>query len=98
MDNENIVSNNIDQDMQLKKIKEEVLKKLSEYRTTIAYMASDAPLSVLCLPKTIENALLAHGYLRIYDLFNCDFTEIKGLGVTRIRDLTTRLDQFVSMF
>jgi hypothetical protein len=90
--------NSVESDLQLQKIKEEVLKKLSEYRTTLSYMASDAPISILCLPTVTENALLQHGLLRVYDLFNCDFTEVKGLGVARIRDLTTRLDQFIAMF
>lgn len=98
MDNIESVNNNIEKDMQLLKIKEEVLKKLSEYRTTLMYMASDAPISILCLPKVTENILLSNGFLRVYDLFNRDFVEIKGLGTTRIRDLTSRLDQFFSMF
>lgn len=92
------VSNINAEDMKLLKIREEVIKRLSEYRTTIAYMASDAPLAILCLPKVLENILLAHGLLRVYDLFNCDFTKVKGLGESRLRDLTTRLDQFVAMF
>lgn len=91
------VKDNIEYEMQLKKIKEEVVKKLEDYRKTINFMAADAPLGVLCLPKVIETALLGHGCLRIYDLFNLDFTEVKGLGVTRIRDLTSRLDEFFSM-
>lgn len=91
------VNNNFENEMHLKKIREEVLKKFSEYRKTIAYMAADAPLEILCLPNTIQNALLAHGCLRVYDLFDMDFTEVKGLGVRRIRDLTACLDQFFSM-
>lgn len=94
----NNLPNNIDEDMKLKILKEEVLKKLAEYQKTMVYMLSDAPISILCLPKVTENALVSHGCLRVYDLFNCDFTEVKGIGATRIRDLTTRLDEFVSMF
>lgn len=84
-------------DLDSKKIKEELLKKLEEYRKAMKLMAADAPLGILCLPKVIEKALLDHGCLRVYDLFNLDFTEVKGLGETRIRDLTSRLDQFISM-
>ena len=84
-------------DQKMQKIREEVSKKFNDYRNTLNYMAADAPISILCLPTAIENALLAHGCLRIYDLFNIDFTEIKGLGVTRIRDLTACLDKFFSM-
>ncbi len=92
------LENNLDKEMILKKIREEVAERLKNYQKTMSYMAADAPLSVLCLPKVIENALINHGCLRIYDLFDCDFTEIKGLGVGRIRHLTTCLDQFFAMF
>ncbi len=91
------LDNNFENEMRLQKLREEVLKKFSEYRTTLNFMAADAPISILCLPTAIETALLAHGCLRVYDLFDCDFIKVKGLGVRRIRDLTSRLDQFFSM-
>lgn len=89
--------NKIEYEMQIKKIREEVLKKFEEYRTTLSFMAADAPIGILCLPSVIENALISHGCFRIYDLFDCDFTKVKGLGIRRIRDLTTSLDKFFSM-
>jgi hypothetical protein len=88
---------NIEQEELLKKVREEVLKRLGEYRKSISYLACDAPISVLCLPKTIENILIDQGWLRIYDLFDRDFTEIEGLTDVRLRNLTARLDQFFSM-
>lgn len=91
------VKNNFEYDEKMQKIREEVLKKFAEYRQTLNYLAADAPIETLCLPSVIENALIAHGCLRIYDLFDCDFTKVKGLGVSRIRDLTTCLDKFLSM-
>lgn len=103
IDNQNLndhpetVNQKIEYELQMKKLRDEVIKKFGEYKNTLNYMAADAPLGVLCLPTAIENALLAHGCLRVYDLFDLDFTEVKGLGVTRIRNLTTRLDQFLSM-
>jgi hypothetical protein len=103
MSNENltedpqIVNSKFEQDEQLRKIRDEVLKKFQDYRTTLTFMETDAPLGILCLPIAIENALCAHGCLRIYDLFNCDFTEVKGLGIVRIRQLTSCLDKFFSM-
>ena len=103
IDNQNLndhpetVKQKIEYELQMKKLREEVLIKFDEYKKTLNYMAADAPLGVLCLPTAIENALITHGCLRIYDLFDLDFTKVKGLGVTRIRDLTTRLDQFFSM-
>ena len=101
--NENIeestdnVNKNIEYDLQIKKIREELLKKFDDYRTTLNYMAADAPISVLCLSAVTERILIDNGFLRIYDLFNVDFTKIKGLGIVRIRDLTSRIDQFLSM-
>lgn len=96
---ENLEDVNIkfENDMKMQKIKDEVLKKFDEYRKTLNYMACDAPISILCLPTAIENALLAHGCCRIYDLFDLDFTKVKGLGTRRVGDLTSCLDKFFSM-
>jgi hypothetical protein len=88
----------IEYDEAMRKIRDEVAKKLFDYRKTINFMASDAPISILCLPSVIENILTTHGFIRVYDLFGADFTKVKGLGVIRTRELTTRLDQFFSMF
>src|ERR1700722_1364612 len=91
-------TNLIEQDIATAKIKEEVLKKFADYQKSIMMMASDAPIGVLNLPKATESILVSNGILRVYDLFSANFVEIKGLGKTRIRDLTTRLDEFISMF
>ncbi len=91
------LNNKFENDQQMRKIREELFKKFDEYRNTLNYMAADAPIGILCLPAPIENALLDHGCLRIYDLFDLDFTKIKGLGAVRIRNLTTCLDKFFSM-
>ena len=92
-----IESNNIEHDMMMAKLREEIVKKFNEYRVTMDYLIADAPISTLCLPKIIETSLFNHGCLRIYDLFNCDFTKIEGLNEIRIRHLTTCLDKFLSM-
>lgn len=91
------VNKNIDYGMNMVKVREEVLKKFSSYRKTLSFMAADAPIEILGLPLVIQNALIDHGCFRIYDLFDCDFSKIKGLGVSRIRDLTSSLDKFFSM-
>ena len=78
-------------------IEEELIKSLSIFRKSIMVMAGDAPISVLCLPKTIENVLTLNGCLRVYDLFNRDLTKIKGIGKVRSRYLASSLDQFLSM-
>ncbi len=88
---------NIDQNMELIKIRKEILQRFKDYQRVIQYMAGDAPLGVLCLPKAVETILGDNGFLRVYDLFDRDFTEIKGLGAVRCRDLTTRLHEFLSM-
>lgn len=90
-------TNHIEQDMEMAKLKEEILKRFSNYQKIMTIMASDAPIGVLNLPKAVETILIAHGLLRVYDLFNADFIKIKGLGKRRIRNLTSRLDEFITM-
>ena len=85
------------QEKEMKKIAKNLDKSLKYYRQNIAYLAGDAPISLLCLPKTIEKILLDNGLDRIYCLFDRDLTEITGLGDVRIRDLTARLKQFFAM-
>ncbi len=79
------------------KIKADLLKKFSEYQTFMSMLGADGPIEILCLPKTIEKILLRNGCVRVYDLFNMDFTKIKGLGIKRIGHLTTCLDQLFPM-
>lgn len=78
-------------------IKKELEKSLSIFQKSLKYMAADAPIGVLCLPKPIEKALSAHGCDRVYDIFNVDLTKIKGLGILRRRHLAACLDQFLSV-
>lgn len=82
---------------EMQEINKKLIDSLENYRKTLSYMYGDAPLGVLCLPKSLETVLINAGCLRVYDLFNRDLTEIKGVGSTRIRDLTTSLDKFLSM-
>ena len=82
---------------EMSKIKVDLLEKLENYNKTLSYMAGDAPIGVLCLPKTTETILINAGCLRIYDLIDRDLTKIKGIGHRRIGDLTARLDKFLSM-
>lgn len=78
-------------------LKIEIVKKLGEYRKTMSFMAADAPISILGIPKSVEKVLCNNGLLRVYDLFDCDFTKIESLTDARISDLTTRIDEFLSM-
>lgn len=91
------VNNNFEYDMNMKKIREEIIKKFDEYRSTLNFMVADAPIEILCLSKIINKVLVDNGLLRIYDLFDCDFTKIEGLSESNIRHLTTCLDKFFSM-
>lgn len=97
IENPESVKNNLEYNETMKKIREELIKRFSDYRKTMDKMTTDAPIAILCLPKAIETCLFDHGCRRIYDLFDVDFTEVKGLGVRRIGDLTASLDKFFSM-
>lgn len=79
------------------KVTEELKKTVTYYKKNLKYMAADAPIEVLCLPKRIENCLNKAGCIRIYDIFDLDLTKIKGLGNIGCRDLTSALDQFLAM-
>lgn len=76
------------------KIQKELVESLQNYRKTLSCMLADAPLEVLCLSTRLQNSLIANGCLRVYDLFDRDFTKIKGVGESGIRELTTSLDKF----
>lgn len=92
------LSNNEKLKIEMDRINAEGLKKLHDYRETLSYMMADCPISTLCLPKSTEKVLANNGCLRVYDLFDRDFTKIEGLSVASSRDLTSRFDQFVAMF
>ncbi len=92
------VNKEFESNMQTKKIKEELLEAFRMYNTKMTYMIADAPLAVLCLPKKVLSALLAHGCSRVYDVLNLDLAEIETLSESDIRNFTTRLDQFIAMF
>jgi len=91
------VNNKFENEMILQKLREQLSKSFSEYRTTMKFMAADAPIEILCLQPVVEKILLNRGCLRIYDVFNLDLAKIEGIGPTRLRHLTTCLDQFFSM-
>lgn len=97
MDDDINVSSTYQQDIDMAKLKQELAKRFSEYQSTMKYMLADAPIEVLCLPDAVQKILLDQGFLRIYDLFDVDLVKIKGLGVVRIKQLTTSLDKFFSM-
>ena len=83
--------------VEIHNIHRKLIESIERYRKTISYMYGDAPLGVLCLPKIIETTLINNGCFRVYDLFDRDLTKIKGIGHSRIRDLTSRLDEFLSV-
>lgn len=91
------VSDTTRYDLDMEKLKQELKKSLDSYQSKLKYMLSDVPISVLCLSSSLEKLLIDKGFLRVYDLFDVDFVKIKGLGAIRIRQLTSSLDQFLSM-
>ncbi len=82
----------------IQKINKEVEECTKKYKQTVLFLAGDVPIQTLCLHKTIENALVKGGYLRVYDLINTDLTKIKGLGKIRRQRLAACLDEFFSVF
>ena len=96
-DSQSNVNINIDGDMAMRKIREELRKSLSSYRNIMLHMAADAPIGTLGIRRNTEKELLNAGCLRIYDLLNRDFTEIEGLSVVGLHDLTSKFNQFVAM-
>jgi guanylate kinase len=91
------INSNFEKEIDIQKLKEELIKRFQDYQQTMKYLLADAPIEILCLPSTTEKILLDQGFLRIYDLFDVDFIKIKGFGVTRVGHLTTSLDKFFSM-
>lgn len=85
------------EDLKHEKIREELLKGLQNYRKTLSYLLADAPVSILCLPSSMEKVLNDNGIVRLYDLFDADLTKIEGLSVSRLRNLTARIDEFFAM-
>lgn len=83
---------------EINKDSQEKLKEdIAHYRNVLQYMGANLPIGALCLPKEMENLLLKSGFLRVYDLINCDLTKIKGFGRKRLDLLTSRLDEFISI-
>ena len=74
-----------------------VHEDLAHYRKVLSYLEANVPIQVLCLPKVVENALLADGCIRVYDMLNRDLTKVKGLGRNRLDLLTARLDEFLTV-
>lgn len=77
--------------------KQNVKKDFAYYKQVLSYMGADISIQVLCLPKSVENTLVREGIVRVYDLFNRDLTEIKGLGSARLDLLASRLNEFFSV-
>ena len=83
--------------VEMERINKEFSQSLLQYRKTISYIVGDAPIETLCLPKATQTILLNQGIIRVYDLFDVDLAEVKGLGAARIRDLTSRLNEFFAI-
>ena len=76
-------------------LSKKILESMQRYVKLIDYMGADLPIETLCLPKKYERVLLSRGYLRIYELFDVNLTEIEGLSEVGIRHLTSSLDKFL---
>lgn len=78
-----------------KKINKEMGASIKQYKKTMSYMAGDAPIGVLGLPKCIETILTNQGFLRVYDLLDTDLIKIKGIGKSRVQRLASSLNEFL---
>ena len=93
----NIVKEDANKDILLKKIREQLYESFNNYNKVISYMSADVPISVLCLSKNAEKQLTSQGIIRVYDLFGLDFAEIEGLSDRDRADLTSRFNQLLSV-
>jgi hypothetical protein len=84
--------------MEVSKLHAEVLSRFAGYKKTMRYMSGDMPISALCLPKKLEKKLLDRDFLRVFELFDVDFTKVEWLDKAETRDLTARLNEFIAMF
>ena len=81
-------------DNNVKLTKEDLEKNLNHYRNVVNCLGANVPIGCLCLPKKVENALKAEGFILIYDLLYRDFREVKGIGEGTLDLITSRLDEF----
>jgi len=84
--------------LRLAKVKEETLRRYTEYSRLSHYMACDAPIATLCLNRKLEKTLSDHGIERIYDLLDMDLGKVEWLDERTRGDLASRLDEFFTMF
>lgn len=77
------------------KVNKELAKSIENYKKVMSFMVGDVPIQALCLDKKTESILLKNGFLRVFDLFNLDLTEIEGIGKLRSQRLASRLHEFV---
>lgn len=84
-------------DEALKEINKNSIEALNNYSKTMKYMSADVPLEVLCLDSATLKALNSSGCLRVYDLFDRDLVEIEGLSESRLRHLTSSLNEFLAI-
>jgi hypothetical protein len=78
------------------KIKKELVENIIGYKNYLKKATHDAPIEVLCLPKAINTILKKNGLIRVFHLIDTDLTKIKGLGRSRIININTQLDKFMS--
>lgn len=79
---------------EMRKIQNNFLKQIDNYKNYIRQCELDAPIEVLCLPNEILGIMKRNGLVRVTDVKGADLTKIKGLGRTRLAVLQSRLDQF----
>ena len=81
-----------------KKIAEELIKSTERYHKMMKILESDAPIEVLCLDKKTEDLLRMHEIFRVYDVLELDLAKVEFLDARSIGQVSSRLNEFVSMF
>lgn len=77
--------------------KDDYKKDMMHYRRALGFLEANVPIQCLCLPSSLESALLKGGYARVTDLLGTDLTKIKGVGDKRLALLAARLNEFLSV-
>lgn len=78
-------------------IKKRLGSEWTAYQRMMHALALDGPIGMLCLPAKIEKSLINAGCLRVYDMIDRDFSEIKALSERDIGIVTTSLNELLAM-
>ena len=82
---------------ELKKFKRYAVDLLKFYGKKMKMMSCDVPIEVLNLSDNLTRKLKSNGVERIYDFFNGNFAEIKGLKPRDVTIIQDSIQFFLSL-